>query len=141
MENKTPETAAEVNAAAPKVPSAKNVLVIEDDLMLASIIVRHLTTAGMNATLITAGDQAYPAVKNLKPDCIVLDIFLPGMNGLDILQEIRKDDETKDVKVVVVSNTDQKNDRARATLLGADFMLKAAVTPQEIVAQVVGMLK
>jgi DNA-binding response OmpR family regulator len=118
----------------------KNVLVVEDDLMLASIIVRHLTTAGMNATLITSGEQAYPAIKKNLPDCVILDIFLPGMNGLDVLQQIRKDEETKNVKVVVVSNTDQKNDRARATAMGADFMLKAAVTPQEIVTQVQNML-
>jgi DNA-binding response OmpR family regulator len=118
----------------------KKIVVIEDDLMLASIIVRHLTAAGMNTTLITTGDQALAAIKRELPDAVVLDIFLPGQNGLDVLQQIRKDETVKDVKVVVVSNTDQKNDRDRASILGANFMLKAAVTPQEIVAQVTKML-
>jgi DNA-binding response OmpR family regulator len=117
------------------------VLVVEDDLMLASILVRHLTKAGFDAVLSTNGTTAFDTAKKEKPDCILLDIFLPGKNGLDVLEQIRKDAETKDYKVVIVSNTDQKQHRERATELRADFILKAAVTPQEIADHVTNMLK
>jgi DNA-binding response OmpR family regulator len=117
------------------------VLVVEDDLMLASILVRHLTKAGMDVVLATTGATAFESVKKEAPECVVLDIFLPGKNGLDVLQEIREDAKTKNLKVVVVSNTDQKQHRDRAAELGADFILKAAVTPQEIADHITHMLE
>ncbi len=119
--------------AAPSVLSGKKIAVVEDDLMLASIMVRHFKDAGAITVLVTNGGEALGVLKREKPELIILDIFLPGQNGLDILEGIRKDDEIKDTRVMIVSNTDQAADRDRATNLGADFFLKATITPLSIV--------
>jgi len=118
----------------------KKVLVIEDDLMLASIITRQLAKEHIVSALLNSGEKALENIKDFKPDVIILDIFLPVVNGLDLLEAIRKDDTIKHIKVLVVSNTDQKNDRERAKNMGAGFYLKAAVTPKEIVDEVKRML-
>jgi DNA-binding response OmpR family regulator len=116
------------------------VTVIEDDLMLASIIIRHLKDEKIETNLITRGDHALDTLKRVVPDVVILDIFLPGQNGLDLLSAMREDPDLKKVRVLVVSNTDQKKDRERAVGLGASFMLKAGVTPHDIVEQVKKML-
>ena len=69
-----------------------------------------------------------------------MDIFLPGVNGIELLEMIRKDDATKNIKVLVVSNSSENKHRDIVTSLGASFMVKAAVNPAFIVAQVKKML-
>ncbi len=112
------------------------VLVVEDDAFLGRVISEQLRQAHINAVQFTSAEVALEAAKKKQPDLIVLDIFLPGMNGLDMLAELRKDEQTKNIKVLVVSNTDDTKDRDRAKELGASFMIKGATSPDEIVAAV-----
>ncbi len=113
--------------------TGRKVVVVEDDLMLAGILVRHFNDAGADTVLVSNGSEALGVLKREKPELIILDIFLPGMNGLDILEALRTDDEIKHTRVMVVSNTDQAADRDRATKMGADFFLKATATPMDII--------
>jgi DNA-binding response OmpR family regulator len=120
--------------------SHKKVVLIEDDAMLGGIILNHLRAELLDAKLITTGTNAFEALKADVPEVIVLDIFLPGVNGIELLEMIRKDDATKNIKVLVVSNSSENKHRDIVTNLGASFMVKAAVNPAFIVAQVKKML-
>ena len=116
--------------------SKKKVLIVEDDVFIGNIILKELLKVYQNATLITSGTEAAETLKKDIPDILILDIFLPGINGLDLLESLRKEERTKELKVLVVSNTDQSQDRERAKRLGAAFLLKATTTPIEIAKEI-----
>lgn len=121
--------------------STKTVYVVEDDVFLGKVISEQIREQHIDATQFTSGKEALDAILKKKPDLLLLDIFLPDINGLDILAVIRQHDEVKDVPVIVVSNTDEAKDRLKAHELGAEFMIKAASSPDDIVAQVRQTLK
>jgi CheY-like chemotaxis protein len=120
--------------------SGKKVLIIEDDVLLGDIILKEMSKVSTNAKLLTSGEEALEVLKKEMPDIILLDIFLPGINGLEFLELIRKDARTKYVPVLVLSNTTQAKDRNQAKSLGAGFLTKALVTPSQIVEHVHEML-
>ena len=111
----------------------KDVYIVEDDVFLGQLLHDQFKNSGFNTELITSGDKVFGIVQKKVPDLLLLDIFLPGMNGLDVLDQLRKDKDTKHVRVVVVSNTDQIDSRNRAKDLGVDFIIKASTTPDGIV--------
>ncbi len=111
------------------------IMIVEDDKFIGDILLREVLKNHKNCELISSGEEALEALKRELPDILILDIFLPGINGLDLLDSLRKEERTKNLKVLVVSNTDQTKDRERAKNLGAFFFLKAAMTPSEIVKE------
>lgn len=113
-----------------------DICIVEDDVLLGQILLSQFQNSGFDTNLITAGDDALTSLTQKTPDLLLLDIFLPGMNGLDVLDRLRKNEGTKDLQVVVVSNTDQIDSRTRAADLGADFVIKASTTPDGIVEMV-----
>ncbi len=111
----------------------KKILIIEDDVFLGDMLLSRLKKNGAAVTLLTSAENEIDYIKEHIPDVVVLDIYLPGVNGLDFLEMLRKDAITKDISVVVLSNTSKVEDRDRAKNLGAEFLIKAGVTPDEIV--------
>lgn len=117
--------------------SPKNIIWVEDDAFLGSILMKKFGVTGHNVSLAKSGDEAFELIKNIKPDIFVLDIFLPGMTGFDILQKIRMDQTMKNVPVIMLSNTSKQSDVDKAKLLGAQkFLVKAAVSLDEIIKEV-----
>lgn len=114
----------------------KKVVIIEDDTMLGSILMPHLQNEGFDCRLITTGDGAFNSIKGDLPDLLILDLFLPAVGGLEILEMIRKDDTTKNLKVMIVSNSWESKDAEVAKTLGATFLMKATVSPDFIAEQV-----
>ncbi|MCK5027291.1 MAG: response regulator, partial [Candidatus Pacebacteria bacterium] len=87
-------------------------------------------------------EQAFDALKKKKPEIILLDLILPGVDGFEILTQIKADDNLKDIPVMVISNLGQKEDIDRAMELGAvDFLIKANYTLDEIISRVLTVLK
>lgn len=113
----------------------KKIMIVEDDKFIGDILLREALKNHKNCKLITSGEEAAEVLKKELPDILVLDIFLPGINGLDLLDALRKEEMTKKLPVMVVSNTDQAKDRERAKSLDAGFFLKAAMTPSEIIKE------
>lgn len=120
--------------------AAKKVFIVEDDVFLGRVLSGQVREAKMDVQLFTMAEDALKALQTDIPDMILMDIFLPGINGLDALELIRKNDATKNVPVLVVSNTDEAKDRDRAVSLGAQFLIKGASTPDEIIKSVVDIL-
>lgn len=110
----------------------KNIFLVEDNVFLSKVLANKLTKNGFNVTAIDAGDKALDIIRNKVPDLLLLDIFIPGINGLDLLEILRKEDATKELKVFMISNTDQADSRKKAKELGASFIVKAISTPEEI---------
>lgn len=116
---------------------AKTIMWVEDDRFLSDIIARKLSNEG--ACLLHAGDgeQAMEILSREKPDIILLDILLPGMDGFEILKWIKKDEKSKDIPVILLSNLGQQTDIEKGTDLGAEkFLVKATVSLDEIVSEI-----
>lgn len=122
--------------------SHQRLLLVEDDTFLAGMYVTKLSMEGFETELATDGKVGLEKAKKLKPDLILLDILLPKMNGFDVLREIKKDPETKDIPVILLTNLGQKSDVVQGLDLGAvDYLIKAHFMPSEVVEKIKGLLQ
>ena len=112
------------------------IFIIEDDKFLGGVISSAVTESRMIAKLFVTAEDALEALKTEIPQVILLDISLPGMNGLEALKLMRDNEKTKNVPVIVVSNNDEIKDRKTAVDLGAKFIIKGAATPSDIIEHV-----
>lgn len=118
------------------------ILIIEDDLPLYNLYAAELKLKGYEVLNISDGMMAFDAVKAQKPDLVLLDIVLPGRNGVDILQDIKSDLQTKDVRVIMLTNYGGDTNVNKSMELGAeDYILKYNVVPSDIASKVASMLK
>mgnify|MGYP001195933406 FL=1 len=113
---------------------SKKVLIIEDDKFLRELLGKKLTSAGYEVVLAVDGEEGLEKLKKEKPDVVLLDLMLPGINGFEVLENRQKDPEINNIPVIILSNLGQKEDIEKGLRLGAkDFLVKAHFTPQEIV--------
>lgn len=117
----------------------KKIMWVEDDKFLSDIIAKRFTSPSTQCTFIHAatGQEMFEQLKNVKPDIIVLDIMLPGMDGFEILTKLKQDTSLQVIPVMLLSNLNQKADIERGLDLGAvKFLVKALLTPDDIVEEV-----
>ena len=115
----------------------KRVLMVEDDKFLSDLLGMKLTQEKCEILRATTGQEALKHAKESAPDVILLDIVLPGMDGFAILTELKRDDKTKNIPVLVLSNLGQEEDIAKAKELGATgFFVKAMLTPEQIITEI-----
>jgi CheY-like chemotaxis protein len=115
----------------------KKILLIEDDKFLRELMVKKLLTMDYDVTSAVDGESGLSMIKEVKPDVVLLDLILPGINGFEVLEKAKQDPEIADIPVIILSNLGQKEDIERGQKLGAaDFMIKAHFTPQEVVNKI-----
>ena len=114
------------------------ILIIEDDKFLRELMVRKLESEqGFEILSAIDGESGLKAMKERKPDTVLLDLILPGMGGFDVLAKMKEDVALAGVPVIILSNLGQQEDVDRGLQLGAvDFMVKAHFTPNEIVEKI-----
>lgn len=121
----------------PKTPQEIKVLIIEDEPMLSDIAVINFKRAGFQTFAALDGDEGMRVAQSEQPDVILLDIIMPGMDGLDVLALMKKDERTKDIPVIIFSNLALERDIEKAMGLGAtDFLIKANCTLRDAIARV-----
>ena len=114
----------------------KKILLIEDDRFLRELMNKKLLSMGYDVVSASDGESGLTAIKESKPDVVLLDLILPGINGFEVLERAKKDPETANVPVIILSNLGQSEDIEKGLKLGAkDFLVKAHFTPQEIIAK------
>ncbi len=120
----------------------KKILIVEDDEFLRSLTVKRLESDGYAVSVAVDGESAVAAVSDEKPDLILLDLLLPGLNGFQVLEKIKGVDELKNIPVIVFSNLGQKEDIEKAKELGADdFLIKANFTLDDVIEKVHSYIK
>jgi len=113
------------------------VLVIEDDKFLKELLVKKIAKEGFDVQNAVDAQSAFIVLEDRKPNIILCDLILPGVDGFEILHRIKSNPKTADIPVVILSNLGQAEDLEKAKSLGAtDFMIKANFTLDEIVAKV-----
>ncbi|MES3006015.1 MAG: response regulator [Patescibacteria group bacterium] len=120
----------------PEILTKKRILIVEDDPFLGKILLDRLQAVGAETTLIDRGDTAWVEIQKTSPEAILLDIQLPAMDGFQILEAMRANDGTKNIPVIIISNFNQPKDEERGAKLGAQYLVKALVTPDDIVEAV-----
>jgi DNA-binding response OmpR family regulator len=113
------------------------VLIIEDDPYLQNMYSTKLELEGFNIVSSFDGEEGAKKAGIEMPNIILLDIMLPTMNGFEVLEKIKKDEKTKNIPVVLLTNLDQKEDIQKGLSLGAcDYLIKAHFLPSEVVEKV-----
>ncbi|MDJ0790937.1 MAG: response regulator transcription factor [Acidimicrobiia bacterium] len=116
----------------------KTVLVVEDELKISRLMRDYLEGAGFAVIEASDGQAAISLVRSQRPDMIVLDLGLPGMDGLDVTRRIR---ETSSVPIIMVTARVEETDRIVGLELGADDYLTKPFSPKELVARVRAVLR
>jgi len=117
---------------------AKKVLIVEDEKVMAELLERKLTKEGYDVSVARDGEEGLKVMKKVKPDLILLDVIMPKMGGFEVMEEMKKDPEIKDIPVIIISNSGQPVELDRAQKLGAkDWLIKTEFDPQEVIKKVV----
>jgi DNA-binding response OmpR family regulator len=119
----------------------QNILVVEDDKFLRELIVQKLNREGYQTIEAIDGEEGVKKIKDEKPALVLLDLILPGIDGFEVLEQVKKDPEAAKVPVIILSNLGQKDDVEKGFKLGAaDYLIKAHFTPAEIISKVKAIL-
>jgi two-component system, OmpR family, phosphate regulon response regulator PhoB len=120
---------------------SERILVVDDEPDIVALVAFHLLKAGYRVSTATNGPDALRMAQDEDPALIVLDLMLPGMSGLDVLQELRADSGTRDLAVLLLTARRDEPDRIRGLSLGADDYLTKPFSPQELVLRVGAILR
>lgn len=121
---------------------AKKVLIVEDDEFLRSLTAKRLEKEGYEVAVAVDGESANGIATANKPDLILLDLLLPGLDGFEVLKRARADEVTKSTPIIVFSNLGQREDIEKAKGLGAnDFLIKANFTLDDVIEKINTTLK
>jgi two-component system, OmpR family, alkaline phosphatase synthesis response regulator PhoP len=117
------------------------VLVVEDDRDIAELISHYLQKAGHIVETVASGSAVLPRVRSTPPDAIVLDLMLPGMDGLLVCQALRGDPTTAAIPVIMLTARGDEADRIKGLELGADDYVTKPFSPKELTARVGALLR
>jgi len=115
----------------------KKILIIEDEEILMNLLQRKLIQEGYDVSIARDGDDGLKSMRKRLPDLILLDILMPRVGGIEVMEEMQKDDSLKNIPVVIISNSGQPVEIDRAQQLGArDWLIKTEFDPQEVVDKI-----
>ncbi|NER79813.1 MAG: response regulator transcription factor [Leptolyngbya sp. SIO1D8] len=118
-----------------------NILVVEDEFEIANLIELYLQKEGFTVHLCRDGEQALTLVQAIQPDVVVLDLMLPGLDGLEVCARIRQQSGIKDPYILMVTAKGEEMDRIVGLSTGADDYLVKPFSPRELVARVRALLR
>lgn len=118
------------------------IMVVEDDIFVMDIYRTKLAGEGFEVIQAFDGREAIEKLGSAKPDLILLDILMPNINGLEVLEKIKGDENLKKIPVILLTNLGQRDDVAKGLALGAgDYLIKSHFTPSEVVEKIRTFLK
>lgn len=118
-------------------PTLKKVLLVEDEDFIRELYVRQLTKAGFNVKTAVDGQSGLQTLKTEQFDLLLLDIMLPGMNGLQLLREYKTQNPNSPMIVILLTNLGQEAVIKEGFELGAQaYLIKASYTPDQVVTEV-----
>jgi two-component system phosphate regulon response regulator PhoB len=117
------------------------ILVVDDEPEIVALVAYHLAKAGYRVSTASSGQDALELARRDRPSLIVLDLMLPGLSGFDVLEQLRADDSTRDMAVLMLTARRDEPDRIRGLSLGADDYLTKPFSPAELVLRVAAILR
>lgn len=116
----------------------RKILVVDDELEIAKLVRAYLERAGFAVVTASEGSQALAVFRHERPNLVVLDLNLPGMDGLDVCRALRRD---SDIPIIMLTARIEETDRLIGLELGADDYILKPFSPREVVARVRTVLR
>ena len=116
------------------------VLVVEDDVDIAELVAFNLERQGWACTLVHHGTEGWEKIQQNRPDLVILDVMLPGMDGFQIFRAMKENDMTRSIPVVFLTARGELDDRLSGLSLGADDYVTKPFSPKELVLRVRNVL-
>jgi DNA-binding response OmpR family regulator len=117
------------------------VLVVDDEPTIADVVSRYLRRAGYETRSAASGPEAVRLAENMRPNLVVLDLMLPGFDGLEVMRRLRADDGHGRTAIILLTARGEESDRIVGLRLGADDYVVKPFSPAELVARVDAVLR
>jgi len=113
-----------------------NILLVEDDISLADWVCEYLTEQGFNVTHVARGDLVIDVIKKNTTDIVLLDVMLPGLNGIEVCRLIRQHEQSKQVPIIMLTARADEFDEVIGLEAGADDYVIKPVRPRALLARI-----
>lgn len=117
------------------------ILVVDDEQNIVELVQYNLERAGYKVVTAYDGDKALELVHKEKPDLILLDVMLPGTDGLAVCREVNSNAETKNIPIIMLSARGEELDKVLGLEMGADDYITKPFSPRELIARVKARLR
>jgi DNA-binding response OmpR family regulator len=117
------------------------ILVVEDDADIAALIAHYLEKAGHRVDRLTSGGDVLPRLRKTPADLVILDLMLPGMDGLLVCQAMRADPAIAGIPVIMLTARGEESDRVSGLERGADDYVTKPFSPRELTLRVAALLR
>ncbi len=117
------------------------ILIVEDEPDIANLVKYHLEKGGLPARVIADGKQALDFIVRDHPDLVILDLMLPGLDGLEVCRRLRGTADTRGIPVIMLTAKGEEVDRIVGLEMGADDYVPKPFSPRELVARVKAVLR
>ena len=121
--------------------TGERILVVDDEADIVALVAYHLAKAGYRVSTAASGLDALAAAREERPALVVLDLMIPGLSGLEVLEQLRASEATADIAVLLLTARREEQDRIEGLSLGADDYLTKPFSPQELVLRVAAILR
>ena len=119
----------------------ETILIVDDEEDIIELIQYNLKNEGYSILTADAGEQAIKIAKQARPDLIVLDLMLPGMDGLEVTRYLRSNEETRDLPIVILTAKGEESDIITGLELGANDYISKPFSPKVLVARIRAILR
>jgi CheY-like chemotaxis protein len=120
-----------------------SILIVDDDPVIRNLlsqILEGFQESGVRLLTAENGEAAMESIKREKPDIILLDVMMPKMNGFEVCDMVKRDPETKDIFIIMLTAKSQEIDKQKANSLGSDYYITKPFNIDEIMRKVVDIL-
>jgi len=117
----------------------EKILLIEDEDIMIDLLEKKLSQEGYKVVVAKDGEEGLRKMKEMepKPDLILLDIIMPKMGGFEVMEEMQKNPQLREIPVIIISNSGQPVELDKAKKLGAkDWLIKTEFDPKEVIEKV-----
>lgn len=120
----------------------KKILLVEDESFLADLLSDYIKEQGVSLELALTGEDGLLKANSARPDIILLDIILPGIDGFEVLKQLKANTELSKIPVIILSNLGGKEEIERGLKLGAvDYLVKSSLVMEEITKKIKEILQ
>ena len=120
-----------------------SILIVDDDPVIRNLltqILEEFQESGVRLLTAENGEAAMESIKREKPDIIFLDVMMPKMNGFEVCDMVKRDPETKDIYIIMLTAKGQEIDKQKAKELGSDYYITKPFNIDEIIKKVIDIL-
>lgn len=119
----------------------QKILIVEDEPEIAELIRMHMDRNGFITTVVHSGKAGMDEIAQRRPDCVLLDLMLPDLDGLEVCRRLRRNEETEKLPVIMVTAKGEESDVVTGIELGADDYITKPFSPRVLVARVKSVLR